>query len=86
MILPILYRALSILILANVLISWIPSARWHPVGKLVLLITEPLLIPFRRLLGPVRVSNGMSLDFSPFVCLLTVQIVFGILGWMHIRF
>ena len=62
--------ALSLAIFARAIESWVPAARL-PFGMngLVVIVTEPLEAPIRRLLPRVG-----DVDFSPFVALLIVQI------------
>lgn len=53
-------------IIILVVISWInPGANYHPIGKLVYQITEPLLRPARRILPPL---NGI--DLSPILVII----------------
>ncbi len=68
-----LTTALTLLILADVLVSFILDPL-HPVRRTLDSLVYPLLAPIRRFLPPV----GM-LDFSPFVLLILVQAVGGIL-------
>ena len=60
---------LTILILADVLVSFVLDP-FHPVRRSLDAIVGPLLTPIRRILPPVGV-----LDFSPFVLLILVQVV-----------
>jgi uncharacterized protein YggT (Ycf19 family) len=42
-------------------------------------LTEPLLGPLRRLIGPVRIG-AMGLDLSPMIVLIAWPIVLGLIG------
>ena len=68
-VLQLLLTGLTILILADVLVSFVLDP-FHPVRRTLDAIVGPLLTPIRRILPPV----GM-LDFSPFVLLILVQVV-----------
>ncbi len=68
-----LTTALTLLILADVLVSFVLDP-FHPVRRSLDSVVYPLLAPIRRLIPPV----GM-LDFSPFVLLILVQVVGGLL-------
>jgi YggT family protein len=60
-------------ILGRVVLSWFPASRGGVVAtlsQLLVRITDPVLVPVRRVLP----SLG-SLDLSPFVVLLFLQIV-----------
>ncbi len=64
-----LVTILTILILADVLVSFVLDP-FHPIRRNLDAIIHPLLAPIRRVLPPV----GMF-DFSPFVLLIVVQVV-----------
>ena len=69
-----LFRVLSVAILARVIISWLPMAGvrvdvYHPLIRVVYIITDPLLNPIRRF-----TTFGM-MDFSPIVALILLQII-----------
>jgi len=68
-----IYYALVALVLVNVILSWIPSSQWHPLGRFFLKITDPLLKPFRRLLPPVNFPTA-TVDFSPTLALVALYI------------
>ena len=61
--------ALSILIIADVVLSYILDP-FHPVRKTLDGIVQPLLAPIQRILPPVG-----GLDFSPLVLLILLDIV-----------
>ena len=69
----------SFILLARVLMSWIPMFTnrpldpSHPIVKLLLDVTEPVLAPLRRFL-----VVGM-MDLSPLVALIGLQILAGAL-------
>jgi YggT family protein len=66
--------ALQIVILARVLLSWVPARLPFGLGEFVFSVTEPILAPIRRALP---FMGGM--DFSPFIALIGVQIIASIL-------
>jgi YggT family protein len=55
-------------LLAGVLLSWIPMDNRNPVVPLVYQLTEPLLAPIRRVLP------DMPIDLSPMFAILAVQL------------
>ena len=66
--------ALSILIwliVINAVLSWFPRARWHPAGRFVTNLVEPML---RKVRGVMRVQGG-GLDFSPMVLIVIIWVV-----------
>lgn len=76
-----LFLVYIILILLNILISWIPRMPYHPVLRSVLdFITEttdPFLNIFRRILPPIG-GGGFALDLSPMIALIVLFIARGI--------
>jgi YggT family protein len=60
----------SIVILADVIMSWIPVDRRNPIAAALRSLTEPLLAPIRRALPPMA-----GLDLSPMVLLIALQFV-----------
>lgn len=69
-----LFDLYIIVLLARVLLTWVPIDPGNPIVNLIHQLTEPLLAPIRRLLP----QTG-GIDFSPmvafFVVLVTEQIV-----------
>jgi YggT family protein len=65
-------RGLQLLIVARVVISFVPAWQRSAWGGMVVALTEPLLAPFRGL--TVR-SGGVGLDFSPLVVLLIISVL-----------
>ena len=66
----VLARVLNILILARVLLSWIPMDRDNPLIAFVYNITEPILGPIRRMVPSVG-----GLDLSPIIALVLLEVV-----------
>ena len=70
-----LYNIYFYLLIAYVLLSWIPNARDSFVGQLLGRIAEPYLSIFRRFIPPI----GGMLDVSPIVALFALRfIAFGV--------
>lgn len=61
----------SYIIIANVLMSWIPNARTSFIGEWIGKIVEPYLSPFRRIIPPI----GGMIDISPIVALFALNFV-----------
>ncbi|NLT42594.1 MAG: YggT family protein [Anaerolineae bacterium] len=64
-----LFEALSLAILARVLLSWFQVDPYNQFVQLLFQVTEPILGPFRRFVPPL----GM-IDISPIVALLVLQV------------
>ena len=61
-------RALTLIILADVLVGYFLDA-FHPIRQFLDSIVQPFLAPIRKLLP----SGGGSLDFSPLVLFILVE-------------
>lgn len=68
-----IFWALSILVLAEVILSYFLSP-YHPIRTFIGKVIGPLLNPIRRIVPPI-----MSLDFSPLILLLLLQAIESIL-------
>jgi YggT family protein len=70
-----LFLVYIILILLNILISWIPRMPYNPALRAVLdFITEttnPFLNLFRRVIPPIG-GGGFALDLSPMIALIVL--------------
>lgn len=62
--------ALYILILARILVSWLPIHPWHPIVRWLRIIVDPILLPFRRILPAIA-----GLDLSPLLAILIIFFV-----------
>ena len=69
-----------ILIFGRIVLSWFPmtpGSALGPVNSLLYSVTEPVLGPVRRVLPPVRLG-AVGLDLSPFIVLVGLQILAGL--------
>ena len=58
------------IILARVVLSWLPVDRDQPWARFIVDVTEPTVGPIRRILPPLG-----GLDFSPLVAMLLLQLL-----------
>jgi len=72
----IIFRIAQFLIIARVIISWVPSLRYHPVARPIVQVTDPFLRPFQRLLPPWKTGG---LDISPLFALILLDILRGLI-------
>jgi YggT family protein len=66
----ILATVLVIAIIIRALMSWIMPQDGSGLTRVLLDITEPILVPIRRVLPPVA-----GIDFSPILAMILVQLV-----------
>ena len=75
MLVSLLLRVYSILILIRVLLSWVSVSPYHPAIRILHQVTDPVIVPLRRLIPPV----GGTVDVSPIVALILLEIVHRVL-------
>jgi len=66
-----LYQIYFYVLIAYVLLSWIPNARDSFIGEMLGKISEPYLSIFRRFIPPI----GGMIDISPIVALFALRFV-----------
>lgn len=63
-------QLLALLIIVRAVLSWIPSVDYgHPVIRAIIRVTDPILLPIRRLVPPLG-----GLDVTPIAALLLIQV------------
>ena len=70
-----------LLLVVRVVMSWFPISPNGPaetVAGFLFMVTDPVLVPLRRLLPPVRMG-AMALDLSPIVAFFALTVLRGIL-------
>ena len=70
-----------LLLVVRVVMSWFPISPNGPaetVAGFLYTVTDPVLVPLRRLLPPVRMG-AMALDLSPIVAFFALTVLRGIL-------
>ena len=79
-----IYRIYFYLIIAYVLMSWVPNARESTIGRWLGRIVEPYLGIFRRFIPPI----GGILDISPIVAMFALYFIYegivAILSLLHL--
>lgn len=69
-----------LVILARVLMSWIPNLDPHnPIAQGLYQITEPVLEPIRGILSQILPPSMGMIDLSPIVVFFIIRILMGIL-------
>ena len=64
-------------VFARIVLSWFPigyDSPLRPVLSILFTVTEPVLGPLRRALPPVRLG-GISLDLSPIIVIIGINII-----------
>jgi len=65
-----------VVLIVRIILSWVPSLPEpvEPLARVVRSLTDPLLIPLRRMIPPVRIGAG-ALDLSPLVLFFGISIL-----------
>ena len=74
-----LLQAYWIVVIARIIMEWIPVSYDHPLARLravLRALTEPVLGPLRALIPPVRMG-GMGIDLSPIILLIALSLLSG---------
>ncbi|SNX55273.1 YggT family protein [Thermoanaerobacterium sp. RBIITD] len=70
------FEIVNWLILIRVILSLLRLENMNnPLSKFVIVVTEPILEPFRRLQFRSSLGRNMMIDFSPILAMLVIQYV-----------
>lgn len=78
-----LLNLLSILIVARALISWLPLRENNKISSFLVTMTEPVMLPIRKLLFKLKFTRELPMDFSPIVAILVLGIVSNLLSLLY---
>ena len=77
-----LCQLLSIAIFARAVLSWLPMGSNNPITTFLFNITEPVLMPLRRIIPRLGL-----IDISPMIAMLALQLIFiPLISWVMQRF
>ena len=68
-------------LIIRIILDWVQVPSGHPIGRLrtgLASVTDPLLLPLRRLIPPVRLG-AVALDVSVIVLLVALNILYTVL-------
>jgi len=74
-------QAYILVLFVRIVLSWFPSNPWSALGKVtraLARVTDPVLVPLRRRLPPLRVG-GSAIDLSPLVLFVVLEILLRVL-------
>ena len=63
-------RVVTIAIFIRAILSWFPMASGNPVSTIINQVTDPILMPLRRVIPPL----GM-MDITPLVAIILLQVI-----------
>ncbi len=64
----------TVVVFITVIVSWFQLPPDNPVNRFTRMLTEPALLPIRKLIPPAG-----GLDFSPMILLILLRVVRGML-------
>lgn len=70
-----LIQLLNLLIFVRCILSFIPQTLYTKPGHLVVILTEPILAPCRKLLMRFEFARNLPLDFSPLLAWLLLGLL-----------
>lgn len=68
------FDIIELLILARIIISYIPNLKGSQINEVVYQLTEPILHPVRELLVKIGLNKGM-IDFAPIGAFLLLAVI-----------
>ena len=66
---------INFLIIVRCVMSFIPQSLYTKVGKVIVVLTEPILGPCRKLLFKFDFARNLPLDFSPILAFLVLAFI-----------
>lgn len=76
-------QAYLVVLLVRIVLTWFPINPWSRLARVVRVlaaVTDPVLVPVRRILPPLRLGGGgAALDLSPLVVFIGLEIVLSVL-------
>lgn len=74
-----LVRLLEFLLFARAIMSWFPQTQGSTISQFLYTVTEPLILPFRHLLGKIQALRMFPLDLSFLCTFLVLEVVLSML-------
>ncbi|MDA8035171.1 MAG: YggT family protein [Actinomycetota bacterium] len=76
-------QAYLVVLLVRIVLTWFPINPWSRLSRVVRVlgaVTDPVLVPVRRVLPPLRLGGGgAALDLSPLAVFIALEIVLSVL-------
>jgi YggT family protein len=71
------------IVIARIIIGWLPVSWPRPLRPLVVFIydiTEPIMSPLRKWIPIIPISSGVGLDLSPMIIVIVLWFLYYIVG------
>ena len=76
-------QAYLVVLLVRIVFTWFPINPWSRMARVVRIlaaVTDPILVPVRRLLPPLRVGAA-AVDLSPLIVFFVLEILLNVLRY-----
>lgn len=74
-----LIRCIEFLLFARAIMSWFIQSGGSKIYEFLYLVTEPIILPFRRLTDRISALRGFPLDIAYLLAFITLEIVLTLL-------
>lgn len=68
-------RLFEAVLVIRAIVSWLPISHGNRLIELLYKVTEPILIPIRKLLNKTPLGNNMMFDLSPVAAFLLIELI-----------
>lgn len=78
-------QAYLVVLLVRIVLTWFPINPWSRLARVVRVLarlTDPVLVPVRRALPPLRLGGGAAIDLSPLVVFFGLEILLSVLRYL----
>lgn len=75
-------QAYLVVLLVRIVLTWFPINPWSRLARVVRVLatlTDPVLVPLRRVVPPLRVGAGAAIDLSPLIVFFGLEILINLL-------
>jgi YggT family protein len=70
-----LFGFIELVIIARVIVSWLPISRSGQLIRILYTLTEPILAPIRAMLERSSLGKYMMVDFSPIIAFILLRVI-----------
>lgn len=71
-------QAYLVVLLVRIVLTWFPISPWSRTARVVRAlgtVTDPVLVPLRRVIPPLRLGSGAAIDLSPIILFFALEVV-----------
>lgn len=75
-------QAYLVVLLVRIVLTWFPINPWSRGARVVRVlatVTDPVLLPLRRVIPPLRLGSGAAIDLSPLIVFFGLEVLITLL-------